>query len=219
MKREALEIHSPEMEKGFIFGVKSETTGDNGYPERTTDGILSIIRANAPTNVDDFSLNATYAGKEWTEAGEDWLDSYLEVLFRYGRKEKLALCGSGALLGLNKLVKSGAQFQISPTTISYGIRVTQWTTPFGIVNFITHPLFSVETTLNKSALIIEPEELSFRFIDDTNFYGEGGKTAASGTNSNRKDATDEEYLTEAGLELHHPAVFGFLNGIGSDSAV
>lgn len=221
MKREALELHSIEMEKAFLFGVKTENTGDNGFPERTTDGIITVIKASASTNVDDYSLNSTYSGKDWTEAGggEDWLNAYLEVLFRYGRKQKLMLAGSGALLGINKLAQSGSHFEITSTTRAYGIAVSQWITPFGIVDILTHPLFSVEATLRYSGLILEPEELSFRYIDDTTFFGEGGKTAASGTNSNRKDATDEEYLTEAGLELHHPTVFGFLNGIGLNSVV
>jgi hypothetical protein len=77
----------------------------------------------------------------------------------------------------------------------------------------------MEATLRNSMLLIEPEELAYRYIDDTNFYGEGGKTAAAGTNSNRKDGTDEEFLTEAGLELHHPSTMGFLNGIGSNNSL
>ncbi len=220
-KREALEMHSIEMEKSFIFGVRSETTGDGGKPERTTDGVLTIIRREAAANVSDFTLNTDYAGKDWTEAGggEDWLNSYLEVMFRYGRKEKLALCGSGALLGINKLVQSGGQYQITSATKDYGIQVSTWITPVGTVHFLTHPLFSMEATLRYSALIIEPEEIVYRFVDDTNFYGEGGKAAASGTNSNRKDATDEEFLTEAGPELHHPTTMGFLNGIGQNNSL
>jgi hypothetical protein len=220
-KREALELHAIEMEKAFIFGVRSETTGDNGKPERTTDGILTIIRRDAAANVSDFTLDTTYSGKDWTESGggEDWLNAKLEVMFRYGKKEKLALCGSGALMGINKLAQTGSQFMLTPATKDYGINVTTWITPVGTIHMLTHPLFSMETTLRSSMLLVEPEELAYRYIDDTNFYGEGGKTAASGTNSNRKDGTDEEFLTEAGLELHHPTTMGFLNGIGSNNSL
>jgi hypothetical protein len=222
MKREALEMHSVEMEKAFLFGVRSENTGDNGYPERTMDGILTILRRESSSTVDDYSLNSAYSGKDWTESGggEDWLNAYLEVMFRYGKGEKLALCGSGALLGINKLASSGSYFNLGAADKTYGINVTRWQTPFGVVNFLTHPLFSIETTLRNSMLILEPQNLIYKYIDDTDFYGEGeAKKSGPGVNASRKDATDEEWLTEASLELHHPTTMGFLNGVGLDSAV
>ena len=37
-KRESLELHSIEMEKAYLFGVRSESIGPNGQPERTTAG-------------------------------------------------------------------------------------------------------------------------------------------------------------------------------------
>ena len=221
MKREALEIHSIEMEKNMLFGIKTEGTGDNGKPERTTEGILTFIRENAAANVNDFSLNPTYSGKDWTDVGggEDWLDSYLELLFRYGRQEKLALAGSGALLGLNKLARAGSHFEISTATKAYGIKISEWVTPFGSISVKTHPLFSEEVTLRNSILLLEPENLKYRFITDTKFYGEGGSTAAAGTNGGRVDGSEEEFLTEYGLEFHHPSTMMFLNNVGVNSSV
>ncbi len=221
-KREALELHSIEMEKAFIFGQMLETTGADGKPERTTQGILNCLRENVPANVDDFVLNASYAGKGWLDdgGGKAWLNAYLELVFRYGNRDKLALCGSGALLGLNNLAEANSHFTLTPVTKAYGINVVEWVTPFGVINLKTHPLFSQETSLQKSILILEPANLRYRYIDDTSFYGEGAaKQAAPGTNSGRRDGTVEEFLTEAGLEMHHPATMMFLNGIGDDNAV
>ena len=218
-KREALEMHSLEMEKAFLFGQMLETTGADGKPERTTQGILPCLRANVPANVDSFALNSSYSGKAWMDdgGGESWLDAYLELVFRYGSGEKLALCGSGAILGLNRLARAGAHFTLTPQTKSYGIKVTEWVTPFGIINLKLAPLFSQESSLQKSMLILEPQNLRYRYIDDTSFYGEGAaKQAAPGTNSGRRDGTVEEYLTEAGLEMHHPATMMFLDGVGDD---
>jgi hypothetical protein len=81
-------------------------------------------------------------------------------------------------------------------------------------------LFSNEATLRNSMLLVEPKNLIYKYIDDTQFYGEGSaKQSGPGLNANRKDGTDEEFLTEAGLELHHPSTMGFLNGVGVDSTV
>ena len=221
MKREALELHGIEMEKAFLFSIPTEGTGSNGKPERTTEGLLSFVRRTVPTNVNDFSLNASYSGKAWLDdgGGEEWLDAYLEQLFRYGRGEKLAMCGSGALLGLNKLARAGSHMTLTPQTKAYGIDITEWITPFGKIYLKTHPLFSQEATLRNSALIFEPENLRYRYITDTTFFAEGSKEAAAGTQGGRLDGKNEEYLTEAGLEYHHGYTAMFLNGIGENSEV
>ena len=63
-KREALELHGIEMEKAFLFGIPYEGTGDNGKPERTTEGLITCLRTNNSGNVADFQLDATYHGKK-----------------------------------------------------------------------------------------------------------------------------------------------------------
>jgi hypothetical protein len=216
-KREALELHGIEMEKAFLFGIPYEGTGDNGKPERMTEGLITHIRTNNSACVSDFQTDATYHGKNWLDdgGGADFIGEFLEILFRYGRQEKLAICGSGALLGLNKLAEASSHFTMTSATKSYGINVTEWLTPFGRVFLKTHPLFNVEATLRNSMVILEPENCVYRYIDDTQFYGEGdAKQAAPGTNGGRIDGTQEEFLTECGLEYHHPYTAGFLNGIG-----
>jgi hypothetical protein len=221
MKREALELHGIEMEKAFLFGIPYEGTGSNGKPERTTEGLLTCLRSNNSGNVSDFQLNATYHGKNWLDdgGGEEFLESYLEQVFRYGRQEKLAICGTGALMGINKLAKANGHFTMTSTTKAYGINVTEWITPFGTIFLKTHPLFNIESTLRNSLLAFEPENCSYRYIDDTTFYGENGKTASEGNNGGRIDGTQEEFLTECGLEYHHPYTACFLNGVGLNHTV
>jgi hypothetical protein len=89
----------------------------------------------------------------------------------------------------------------------------QWVTNFGTVYFKSHPLFNLETSLRNSAVVFEPKGLVWRYIDDTTFYPEGEK---QNTGSGRVDATNEEYLTEAGLEYHHPIGWGWLTGFNTD---
>ena len=225
-KREALELHGVEMEKAFIWGIPTETNGSGSsggtYPERTTGGIINFVRANVPNNFNSYDLNSTYSGKAWTASGggELWLDNMLEQLFRFGSGDKLAICGSAVLLAVQQLVKAGAHMNITPVTTSYGLEVVTWTTPFGRIHFKMHPLMSQESSTRKKAIIFEPKNLKYRYIDDTVFYGEGERgQAAPGTNYQRLDATNEEYLTEAGLELHHPDTFMILDGFGNTNSV
>lgn len=223
MKREALEYHSIEMEKAFLWGVMTERLGAESKPERTTMGLIPCIKQYAAANVMDFRAWSTsnMAGASWMETtnneltGEVFLDTYLEQLFRYGNKSKLALCGSGALLGINRLVKAKGNYEFKSTTKDYGIQVVSWKTAFGTIECILHPLFSFEPSNRNSMVIYEPANMKFRYIDDTTFYADGEK---QNTGHTRRDGTKEEFLTEAGLEFHHPIGWGFLNGIGLDPA-
>ena len=214
-KREALELHSIEMEKAFIWGTALETTGDNGKPERTTKGLVKAITGGSGV-VSDFSLDASYNGESWLEAGEEWLDEHLAEVFRYGGSDRLALVGSNTILALNKIVKEYGNYSISDMTTSYGIKVKSWVTPFGTIHMKIHPLFSWEPTNLNSMIIFDPADLVYRYIDDTQFYADPDK---QNTGRNRIDGTDEEYLTECGLEFHHTSKCAYLNGFGTDNPV
>lgn len=207
-KRECLELHSIEMEKAFIWGVPSEGTGSNGKPERTTGGIAHFIRTNASANLLDYRLDSDFAGDNWLTGGEEWLDDKLELIFRYGSQEKLAFAGSGAVLGINKLVKDRGDFTFKSTTASYGIKILEWVTPFGVINIKTHPLFSYNATDRNSLLIMEPRNLKYKYIDDTMFKPDKSTGNAS------VDGKNEEFLSECGLEMHFPDSFGLLLGVG-----
>ena len=68
-KSEALEMHSWEMELAYLWGIRTENIGDNSKPERTTMGVINFIRTYMPTNCDDYTLNANYAGTTWLASG------------------------------------------------------------------------------------------------------------------------------------------------------
>ena len=214
-KREALQLHGMELEKAFLWGTKSELTGENGKPERTTDGVIPFIVANGGIN-DDFSTNASapFLNSYWVDSGEEWLDTQLESMFRFGSSERLAICGSGVILGINKLVKQNGTYMFTPVTKSYGIQVMEWRTPFGVIYLKTHPLFSYETTNRNSMICMDMANLKYRFLTDTTFYDDPDK---KNTGRNRIDGTDEEFLTECGLEIHHPTTFAYLNGFNTDN--
>jgi hypothetical protein len=219
-KREALEMHGIEMELAFWWGIMTERTGDNGKPERTTMGLIPFIRQNAAANCDDFTINPTYAGTTWAASGQTWLENQLEVMFRYGGSERLAVCGSGALLGIQRMVQTNTQYNIEAVPNQYGMDVRKFVTPFGTINFKTHPLFSYDATTRNMMVLFEPSDVKLRYIDDTKFYGENSSGShPEGYGQGRVDGTDEEWLTECGLEFHHPVKDAVLNGVGLDSVL
>jgi hypothetical protein len=217
-KRECLQLHSIEMEKAFLWGVATEGTGDNGKPERTTDGLITAIRGSSDAVNAHFVTDTTVpgiTGASWLDKGEEFLDYYLEQIFRYGSEERMAFVGSGVILQLNKIIKLYGNYTLTPKTVSYGIKVMEWTTPFGTLYMKRHPLFSYEATNRNTMVIFDPADIVYRYIDDTTFYDDPDK---KNTGRNRIDGTDEEYLTECGLEYHHLKKCGFLSGFGTDNS-
>lgn len=217
-KREALQLHGIQIEKALIFGVRSSRTGQNGKPERTMDGILPALQRESATNgnVEAFGHVSPFNTNDWLTVtdglplGEQWLDKKLEILFRYGEMEKLALCGSGALLGIQELAKISGQINITPMTVSYGIKVMEWITPYGTLYFKTHPLLTQNPAYRYSTVIVEPHRLKIRPLRnrDTKYIED-----ADGMN-NGLDAYSGEWITEMTLEYHHPPAHGFLDRIG-----
>ena len=212
-KREALELHSIEMEKAFLWGVLANITGSNGKPERFTQGLIPNIKVNSG-NVTNYVTDEDFDAQTWLNAGEDWLDKWMEIIFRHGSDTRMAFVGSGALLAINKLIKANGNFEYTEKTYSYGIKAFEWVTPFGTLVMKRHPLFSYEATNRHSMVVFDPSDLKSRYIDDTSFYAEGEK---QNTGHGRYDGTKEEYLTEIGMEHHFPIKCGYLYGIGSDN--
>ena len=217
-KSECLEMHSWLMELAFLWGIRTENIGDNGKPERTTMGVINFIRQYAAANCDDYTLNANYAGQTWAAGGETWFKAMLEQIFRYGAEEKLCLCGSGFLLGIDNLAMAGGQVNLQPAQKTYGMQIRSWITPFGTIHMKTHPLFSYDLTTRYMGVLLEPKEITYRYIDDTTFYGESSsKKHPEGYGQRRIDGTNEEYLTECGLEFGLPQKCAVLNGVGLDN--
>lgn len=217
-KREAALYHALGIENTGIFNpVAYEGVGDNGKPERYTMGMLGFINTYSSDNVLDFKNDAGTTSYKWIQAGEDWLDESFEVLFRYGSEERLCLCGSGALLGIAKLMKAAGTFNFTSKTGSYGVRVLEWVTPHGTVYFKTHPLFTQKPHMRNAMVLFEPQNIQYVYLQgrDTTYREDPGAKKAG---YNRIDGIKEEYITEAGWEFHFPETFMYLQGVGLDGA-
>jgi hypothetical protein len=215
-KREALEIHSIEMEKQKFFGIYAMITGDNGKPKRFSRGIVPAIKEYASSNSINMPTLTAHAGKTWLQYGEEAIDTYLEQVFRFGGTEKMGFCGSGALLGIQRLVKAVGFYNFDVKTVSYGIKVVEWVTPFGTLYLKSHPLFSYETTNRNAVVIVDPSGLKERPLDNTFFkpdksYRSGGRSSI--------DGLKESFLTEVGDEHHTLDGMMYWTGVGTDNSL
>lgn len=214
-KVECLEQQVERMEKAKLFGVPWSGVGDNNQKERSTMGWFYFLKTYASGNVSDYATATEYAGKTWLQGGKTWLDNMLKTIFTYGENEKLGVCGNGALYGVNALAESFGTINLEVNAPAYGIKVKTWEHPTGTLHLKTHPLFNYEPTLQYAMLIVEPQQMRRRVIDDVTFKGDsefnGGISQIDGRN--------ESYIVEEGYEFYYPLRHGLLYGVGLDSII
>jgi hypothetical protein len=208
-KRECLQIHNIDMEMAFWLGNRTEGTFQ-GKPRRFTGGILEKIPS---ANVVDSAGAAT---------DMETLEGYLERMFRFGSQEKMAFCGNISLLTINQIVRKNSTYNIQLGVKEYGMSVTRLTTPFGELVLKTHPLFNQMTggttgttpyyALNSWMFVLDMKEIVYRPFNgaDTKYQP---KLEANGL-----DGMQSGYLTECGLEIHHPTSHFLIKGLASAAA-
>ena len=211
-KREALQYHSIQMEKAWFFGSRSEGT-QNGKPVRTTGGIDYWINNHASQNVRNQDGAAT---------DMEQLEEWLHDMFRFGSTEKMAFAGSRALLTIQQIIRKNADYQLSQSQKEFGMNVTRLVSPFGTVVLKTHPLFNYSPGgsnnagnyfgYNSSMYVLDMGNLRYRYLEDSDTKYLPDRQA------NGIDGMTSEYLTEAGLELHHPETFFIIHGLTSAKA-
>lgn len=203
-KRECLELHSIEMEKAFWWGKRYETTL-KGKPARTTGGFLSFV---------DSGNIVANAGAAVTMTV---LEGWLERIFRFGSTEKMGFCGNLFLVGIQQAIRKNSQIKIESGIKEFGMNVSKLFCPFGELTLKSHPLFNqliggtTNSTryygYNAACAILDANEIKYRpFVDaDTKYQA---KLEANGM-----DGMQSGYLTEAGMEVHHPEAHFLITGV------
>jgi hypothetical protein len=208
-KRECLELHSIEMEKSFWWGKRHETT-IKGKPARTTGGFLSFIDSN------------NIVANNGAAVDMETLEGWLERIFRFGSSEKMGFCGNMFLVGVQQAIRKNSQITIQSGIKEFGMNVSKLFCPFGELTLKSHPLFNQLTGgttaatryygYNSACAILDANEIKYRnFVDaDTKYQP---KLEANGL-----DGMQSGYLTEAGIEVHHPETHFLITGVETGTA-
>lgn len=209
-KRETLENHSAAIEKAFFWGEPVEGA-IGGDVARLTGGVLDFIPA---ANKTTFTAAVTWAN----------ILTELEQAFRFGSSQKMGFLGNLAMLTIQEAVRLslGSTVNIMHGDNAFGMNITRLVTPFGEIMLKTHPLFNQITSgittavaydaYDASLVILDMENLHYRYLrnSDTQYQP---KLAA-----NDLDGVQSGYLTECGLEVHHPTTHYEIQGLSSAAA-
>lgn len=191
-KRRALNKHAMGIERAFWLGTKYETL-ESGQPLRFTGGVLNFIPAANTKTV-------TSGGVDMDE-----LMAYFPEMFAYGSGEKLAFGSIKTMMVLNEIVRKNTSYQWGPNEKEYGMNVKRLYTPAGTLVLTEHPLFGqAGDFLAEDLVVMDTQNLKYRYITDTVYLPDREDKGVDGKAA--------EYLTEAGLEVHHPDTFYWLKG-------
>ena len=170
--------HEKEIERSFWFGEPKEYTSGT-HPRRATGGVDYWI-----------TTNATDATGTLTESE---FEDFLRTGFRYGSKTKWLFAAPLIIQAINSWAKDN--IRILPKEKTFGINLAQWVTPFGTVNLVLNNLFTETPTFAGYAYLIDPEQLTYRFMQNRD------TRLKTNIQANDADGEEDEYITEAGLQF------------------
>lgn len=190
LERNAAIEHAKDIELALLFGRKSATTPGSAE-DRTTGGVLSFITSNQ-----------TDAGGTLSEAE---FNAFMLQVMRYNsRKEALGLCSG---VGLSALNKFPASKQITKNEeSSYGMNVTQYTSPFGTLKVVYHKLME-GAKYGGYIIVVDMEEVAYRPLSNSD------TKVRPNIQPNDQDGRKDEFLTECGLEFGQQRKHGLISGI------
>lgn len=174
-KKKAIE-HMIDIERAFLFGKKHEDTGGT-HPKRFTGGIIPAITSYSTANVD-------------TEAEfEAWLEAQA---FAHGNLEKYFFCAGAVISMVNSWAKK--KLELVRTEKTFGMRILNYESAFGLVHFIRHPLLT-GTKYGNYGVMLDMETLTHRHLSSRDT-----KLLTNRQNPG-EDSRVDEYLSEVGLQM------------------
>jgi hypothetical protein len=187
--------HALDIERAFWFGQKNvDYTGTQGHPRRQTGGIDEFITAGN-----------SYVQNQGGPLTAPDLNTFLREAFTYGNSTKMMFAGGVVLQAINEIARGQILTKTGDTT--YGVRISEWQTPFGIVNIVHDPLFVEDLASN--AYLLDMESFRYRMME--------GRDTQLQTNIQAPDIDGEvdQYISEVGLERKQSPRHALLKGCTS----
>jgi len=184
--------HALDIERAFWWGEKNSSTGTNGHPKRSTGGILEYIESNnayvqdqgGPLTATDFNV-------------------FLRESFTYGSTTKTLFAG-GIIMGAVSEIARG-QVQTKTGDKTYGVKISEWMTPFGTINIVHNPLFVQDYA--GYGFLLDLSCFRYRYMSNRD------TTLKTNVQAPDVDGQLDQYLTECGLERKQAAKCSLIKGV------
>lgn len=228
--------HMTAMEHTAFFGRKGSSTQTNmdseSVPERLTGGVYWFLEQWEKGNTGNGGAfdyrpgGADISASDWDASEDkriykfdgatitaDEADQLLLQIFKVTSDttfEKLLLCDSGLIAKFNRFFErmSIKVTQLHSKEDSYGMSITMWETPYGVLYMKTHPLFNQNPAMRNSGFVLDLGNIKWRPLADSDT--ELLKNRQLPDADKRKD----EWLGEGGFEVRFPETHAYIENLG-----
>ncbi len=157
-KGEAMQQHSADIERAMIWGVRSYGMDSEGRKLLTMDGINRQIQTNR------WTMPSTGVSLEI-------LNLIVKIVFSKNIKgkpnERLVFCGNDVVAVVQDIVRHHTNYDVSHMTTTFGMDISKWKTPFGMLTFVTHPLMNMGGPKSAEMYIYHPGAITQHWLRDT----------------------------------------------------
>lgn len=156
-KRKAFD-HARAIEMSFIFGQRSESTGTNGKPLRTTGGIRSFI-----PSANQFVYSSAATGATLIDHIAPCFD------FDTGAGDtRIAFAGNTAITEISKIIAAttNVKMELGKVVTQWGLDFQELVLPRGRIMLKSHPLMSRDTRYRSSMLVLDFDSIRYVALKD-----------------------------------------------------
>lgn len=187
--------HQKDLERSFWWGEPKQDTTNDAHYRRATGGVDYWVSTNGK------DASGALSQLEFNE--------FLRTGFRYGGRTKWLF--SAPLITDAVSYWGAAKLQVSPKDKTFGIAVSQWLTPFGMINIVNSNIFTEVTTYAGMGFLVDPDQPEYVHIEDSDTKL---KTHIEDPSA---DGEEDEYLTEGGIRFKNEKKGSCLYGVTSYS--
>lgn len=181
-----------QVERYFLFAPAQGYASVGSYRTTWGHGFQGRITSNV---------------NNYTTLDEDTFDAHLMEVFAKGAGRKLHMCGSGQLLEINKFIKGRYEINPNPVTTIYGVNLTEYVTPFGIVDVVWNPV--MDSKYIDYGFTVDAEKVRLRYMANDK-KGSRKFRIEEGVETPGVDGVTDKILFDVGLEIHNEECHGIL---------
>lgn len=185
--------HKIDMARSMYFGeLKQDIGGTNA--RRTTKGLLSFLTAN------NYDANGGLTQSEFD-------NNISEVVFKHGSKDKILLSSARLLSVINGWALN--KLQVNQDASKYGLAIFDYITPFGTYHIMNDQRLLEGAVYGGYGIVLDPENVKYCPLE--------GRDTKLETNiqANDADKREDQYITEAALEVRLPSTHAVITGVTS----
>jgi hypothetical protein len=204
-RQDCAAFHAADIEKGLIFGQKSQGTR-NGQAFRTMDGLISITSNLSfyPSYYAAANVNTAGGTTNYTQ-----LETYLDPMFNQTTDPKVAnervlFVGGTARKVINNIGRLNGTYYIVDGQTSYGLQFSTFKTSRGTFRMIEHPLLNSNTTWSKMAIGVDLSSFRIAYLGERNTQNKEFNQDGVEANDNGIDAVGGTLTTELTTVVKNP---------------